>query len=394
MIALFLALGDWLATYAAHSTVLLLVALATTALLPRRYSLHADGLLKGALLLPLASSIVAVVVARWMAADVFTVRQPAGLPLGGREGEAIVVGAIVLWLGIAAVRLRSLRARYLGQIRDLGPRIPMQRTLRTAAMSPRGRPIVVTVTERCVVPLAFEREVCLPVRALRELSSDELRSVLAHELTHIQRRDPVWRAVIAVVTEAFFFQPLNRFAGRRVRELSEWICDARTVRQVGGSPLASALARVAEWSRDTTGRPELAASLLQRESLALRRVRAALGQPQAMMPVHKSFAVAGAALIVAAALFLPAVGVDASGTIPYTIHARDDAGTFTITLQRGRVLGVTIAGTPLPPQLIGQRGRLVAIHPPAGDSLQLRLTPRGGFTWRSRRVAATAPTTP
>ena len=393
MIPFFLALGDWLATYAVHSTVLLLVALGTVDLLPRRYSLHADGILKAALLLPLASSIGAVVAARWLATDVIVVRQPAALLLGGSDSVAIAIAAIVLWLGIAAVRLWSLRARYLGEIRDLGPRIPLQASLGAAPKSRRGGSIAITVAERCLVPLAFEREVCLPARALRDLSADELHSVLAHELAHIQRRDPFWRAVIAVVTEAFFFQPLSRIAGRRVRDLSEWICDARAVRQVGGSPLASALARVTEWSRDPARGPALAVSLLERESLALRRVRAALAPPEPLMPVSRSFAMIGAALISGAAMSLPPVGVDVSGTVAYTVYARDAAGPFTVTLQRGNVVSATVAGSPLPPQSIGQRGRHVAITPPAGELLQLKLTPRGGFTWRSRRVAATASTT-
>jgi beta-lactamase regulating signal transducer with metallopeptidase domain len=75
------------------------------------------------------------------------------------------------------------------------------------------------------------------------MPAEEQRALLAHELAHLVRRDPVWFAVASVIARAMFVQPLNRTAGRKLREASEQAADDEAVR-VTGNPavLARALA--------------------------------------------------------------------------------------------------------------------------------------------------------
>lgn len=90
-------------------------------------------------------------------------------------------------------------------------------------------------------------EICLPEAALSELDTAQRRAMLAHELAHLERRDPQWLAFACLLERAFFFQPLTRLARRGLQENAEFLADEWAARQSGGVPLAKALVKVAEW---------------------------------------------------------------------------------------------------------------------------------------------------
>ncbi len=91
-------------------------------------------------------------------------------------------------------------------------------------------------------------EICLPPRALRALQRDEIRAVLAHELAHAVRNDTAWLCLCRLLEIAFFFQPLNRIARRRLQEDVESLCDDWAVVHTGECvPLASSLTEIAGW---------------------------------------------------------------------------------------------------------------------------------------------------
>ena len=103
-------------------------------------------------------------------------------------------------------------------------------------------------------PISFgivRPEICIPERALdaeHGLRREELRALLAHELAHIERRDPLWLALCGVLENVFFFQPLLRLARRRWRDDAELCCDDWAVRRTGDPlPLAACLTEVAGW---------------------------------------------------------------------------------------------------------------------------------------------------
>jgi hypothetical protein len=99
------------------------------------------------------------------------------------------------------------------------------------------------------VPVAFAREICVPVRALRELPHDELRALLAHEAAHVVRRDAAWLAIVAAVRALGWWQPLNLVAAARLRLAMELCCDERAAAEPHErAALARCLITVAEWS--------------------------------------------------------------------------------------------------------------------------------------------------
>ena len=94
----------------------------------------------------------------------------------------------------------------------------------------------------------FRPEICLPLAALSQLTAAQQQALLAHELGHAVRRDPLWFGVYTLVERLLFFQPLNRVARRQLQELAEIASDDWAVRWTGARvALASCLAEVAGW---------------------------------------------------------------------------------------------------------------------------------------------------
>jgi hypothetical protein len=92
-------------------------------------------------------------------------------------------------------------------------------------------------------------EICLSERAVRELSPEAQEGLLAHELGHLVRQDPLFRLVSCVIGCMFFFQPLNWLAARRLSACAELLSDdwaaRRTARPLA---LAECLTTVARWT--------------------------------------------------------------------------------------------------------------------------------------------------
>ena len=180
-------------------------------------------------------------------------------------------------------------------------------------------------------------------------------------------------------------------AEARQRELAELACDDRAVERTGDAlALASALARVAEWIVGVRV-PHVSVAMASRESLALARVRRLLGKGHS--PAQERGAqvvsVSGTAVLAVLMLFGPAVSARSPSGARYTISAFDDAGPFTVTLDGGRVVALTVGGQPLPPSEVLQRGRHVHAIDRRGQALDILLTADGGMRWTSRPPVAT-----
>jgi hypothetical protein len=136
-----------------------------------------------------------------------------------------------------------------------------------------------------LVPLTLgwtRMRVVVPERAARELDFDERRAMLAHELAHARRRDPLWISAARVVEGLCFFQPLNRLARINLQDEAEFLADRWAIgRGVEPLALASCLTEVAGWivsSRRALPVPSMAA----RGARLTRRVeRTARGAPRA-----------------------------------------------------------------------------------------------------------------
>lgn len=278
----------WLATYALHSTVLTGLAAAFVRLPLFDGARLQEGVWKGVLVGALCTAtvqlaagpglvgwtlaqprsesgfIISVVEATELTsptADAAEVRAPRrsmpAAPVGNQPRvpapwPPVVVG---LWMLGAVVALgRRVRGRRTF-FREIGPRRPVSDAYaidvanRLARLAGLRRPVRVTTAPGLTVPVALGRdEVCLPGRALVDLGESRLHALLAHEVAHLARRDPLWLVAFTVLEGAFFFQPLARYARGQFEASAERLCDAWAAERTGPRDVAACLVEVASWT--------------------------------------------------------------------------------------------------------------------------------------------------
>ena len=219
-----------------------------------------------------------------------------------------LVGALAFVVRLLVLRLRLRRS--LSRRREIsdGPLAVMLDSLRARA-GVRRRPRL-TASAELAGPVAIgASEICLPERALTALDPAQQRAVLAHELGHLVRQDPLWLGVAAACESLFFFQPLNRLARRRIQEAAEYLCDDWAVHQTGGSlTLAKCLAEVATWM-DAGSQAVPVAGMAENPSQLVDRVHRLLEGAQ---PSTRGFRVA----VPVAALALSSMAFAAPGVSP------------------------------------------------------------------------------
>jgi hypothetical protein len=163
-----------------------------------------------------------------------------------------------LWAAGALILLGALARSWLLLQRRLQGRRPLHgseidKTLsRLASGSPQVHLPRLSASNQVAVPIAMgimHPEICVPERVLYELSHEAQESLLAHELGHIVRRDPLWRLVCSVIGRALYFQPLNWVVARKLDACAELLSDdwaaERTAQPLS---LAECLTAVARWA--------------------------------------------------------------------------------------------------------------------------------------------------
>lgn len=344
--------AGWLLTYLVHSTLLLSGA---WLLAPRLQShrarealwktalfggfLTATGQtalrlspLAGQMTVPLSSLLVAQPVPdRLGGADLGaalpTVREvesaePAGTPdrseRSSPPGGPTQSGFLMLGWGVGAVFLLGLylirRVRFALRIaarREVvdPPLAPMLEQLCAAAGI--SRPIRLTASGALPSPVALGRsEIALPEAAFTDLDPGQQRSMLAHELAHLDRRDPAWLTVACIAEHVGFIQPLNRLARRRIMESAEYLCDEWAVTRTGsGVLLAKCLAKVAEWLQAAPRSVPLAGMAEDRSHLVARVRRLLDGAPYPKGPGRRTLMTASLSVIALTLLALPGVSL-------------------------------------------------------------------------------------
>jgi hypothetical protein len=167
-----------------------------------------------------------------------------------RLSIAVAVAAIVLGIARCAWQTILLRRKLSGcQLIAAGPaRRLLDELLR---LVPRAREVLLLAAPDGAEPAAFgiaRWTIVLPSRAALDLSEDELRALLAHELAHLVRGDSIWLGISRAVCSCLAFQPLNHLARREWQRSAEFLCDNWAVSRTG-APLALArcLTEVASW---------------------------------------------------------------------------------------------------------------------------------------------------
>jgi beta-lactamase regulating signal transducer with metallopeptidase domain len=306
----------WLATYLVHGTVLLGGAWAAS-LLVRSPGVR-DALWKTALAGALATST-------WFVA---TAPRPAALPEpaidrhlatpgslpalphpAAERGPALppwVPGtALALWLAGALAGLARLehgRRRYwraAGERHAVADAEAADALRRLRAVAGVHRTIYLPAAEGLQAPAAVGfAEICLPTAALRALTPAQRESVLAHELGHLARRDPLWKVAVEIAAAVFWFQPLLRVARREMVEAAELLCDGFAVRVTGRRrPLVESLGVLAAAFRPhgvaAAGFGDHGSPLLRRAARVLDASRA----PAGPLPAAARGVLAAAALV-------------------------------------------------------------------------------------------------
>ena len=221
----------------------------------------------------------------------FAVTVPASEPPVATGGVMVWVGAaIAIWLALASLFTLAIAVAWFRLSRRLGDReeiidgslpLALHRMMVKSSVPDRIR---LTSSPRLDVPIAFgvrRREICMPARAISELSDDQLEAMLAHEFAHLLRRDPRWRLLTMTVKAVLFVQPLNRLVSRRMDESAEMLCDDWAAAQTK-HPLALArcLTEVAGWVVHPVAGAPVVAMAGHRSGLGQRVRRLVDGSPR------------------------------------------------------------------------------------------------------------------
>ena len=234
-----------------------------------------------------------------------------------RSSVAVLAWALVaLVLGLSYVARRLILVGRLGD-RDTVPdgRLRQMLTELTRDAGLRSTPRL-TSTSRISSPIALGvGEICVPETALTDLDPEQQRSLLAHELAHLARRDPVWLGVASLIERVFWIQPLNRVANRQIATSAEFLCDDWAVRRTGsGLPLARCLAQVAEWIQASPlGVP--VAGMAEERSLLISRVARLLEGVTPSSRSRRGLAIGAGAVLVATIVVAPGVSGKSGGQL-------------------------------------------------------------------------------
>lgn len=260
--------------------------------------------------------------------DVGTTLASPGLSVGIVIGWAVVAFALaVTYLARRLILVGRLTTR---QAVTEGQMPAMLDTLRLA-FGMRGR-VHLTSASTISSPVALGlNEICVPDAALTDLDAEQQRGLLAHELAHLARRDPLWLDAASLIERVFFFQPLNRLARRELQHNAEYICDDWAASRTGsGEPLARCLARVAHWIEASPLGVPMAGMAEQRSMLVTRIAR--LLEEQTMLPALSRATTATLSLLVLGAVIAAAPSVhrtlpaEASQDTTMTPRASSSAG--------------------------------------------------------------------
>ncbi len=137
-----------------------------------------------------------------------------------------------------------------------------------------GRQVCLAVSEKVKVPAAigfWKPAIMLPAWTLRELTQNELKPILIHELTHLRRRDD-WTNLLQKMARAiFFFHPAVWWIDARLSLEREMACDD-TVLAITGNPraYASCLIELLEKSCARRGWTMAQAAVHRAQELSLR----------------------------------------------------------------------------------------------------------------------------
>jgi beta-lactamase regulating signal transducer with metallopeptidase domain len=159
-----------------------------------------------------------------------------------------IAGLLLIRVGIGLWRLHALRENFV----PVDPDDLDESVRETLRHGPDRTSVPLFTSDRVKVPAAIgliDPVVAVPHWALDELSSDELKQVLLHEMAHLRRRDSWTNLAQQVIKAALFFHPAVWWIERELSLEREMACDDAVLAQTA-SPRAYAecLKHIAERS--------------------------------------------------------------------------------------------------------------------------------------------------
>jgi Zn-dependent protease with chaperone function len=157
-------------------------------------------------------------------------------------GVAVALLARMLWTRVALIsfqrRCRPLDdAALLVRVQDIALRVGVGRAVRVVSSPALRSPAVFQ---------GLRPTLALPRSFSQEFSADQQDAVLAHELSHLARRDPAWHAAASLACALLWWQPLVWWSRHRLRMASEAAADEASLLLPGGpSVLAASLVSLA-----------------------------------------------------------------------------------------------------------------------------------------------------
>jgi hypothetical protein len=173
-------------------------------------------------------------------------------------------------VGYGFWQVRRLRqsSTELGQV---DPQLKSSLTDSWAGKTPQAR---ISVSEKVRVPVAigfFRPMIVLPTWTIEELSPAELRTILLHEMAHLQRRDQWTNLAQKILGALFFFHPAVWWIEKQISLEREMACDDAVLEQVSNPrAYAECLVAVAEKSLVRRGLTLMQAAVSRARQTTLR----------------------------------------------------------------------------------------------------------------------------
>lgn len=147
------------------------------------------------------------------------------------------------WIGLVLLTVGALMISYRDAVKNLGSRQRVQaedkanKTLRAICEKADIRHVPYLSRSGAIKsPVCLPRkEICLPNWAFDDMPEAEFKSLLAHELGHMVRRDPIMLMALQILSRTFFFQPLFIIARKRLTDIAELAADEWAAEQASDS---------------------------------------------------------------------------------------------------------------------------------------------------------------
>jgi bla regulator protein BlaR1 len=173
-----------------------------------------------------------------------------------------------------------------------------------------SREVTLYFSDKVIVPFTagfLKPVILLPIAVINQLTTDQVETILLHELAHIRRNDYLMNLLQRVMEALLFFNPMVWFISKEIKSVREFCCDEMVVQYTSKpASYARALAIIEEY-RITTGTLAMSLSGHKKHNLLTRIIKITSMETQISNQKQKMFALAGViAISLSLAWVLPA----------------------------------------------------------------------------------------